>query len=67
MHASNHKEKPKSLKKDSSVKQLKLTTSSSIEFPQLLGKSISQTTLHRKNDENKLRLLEKIGLKKKSS
>lgn len=52
----------KPVKKDSSVRNLKL--SASIEFPPLLAKSISQTTVHRK-DEGKIKMFEKIGLRKK--
>jgi len=53
---SNNKENIKTLRKESSVKNLKLVTSSSGEFP-FLAKSVSQTTVHRKMDDNKLRLL----------
>lgn len=59
--------------KEKSYKNLKLA--SSIEFPKILCKSISQTTIHKRTDEKTLKLLEKIGggekknstLKKKSS
>ena len=55
------------MRKDSSTKNLKLTTSTSAQFPHLLAKSVSQTTLNRSMDEHKLKLLEKIGMKKKAS
>ena len=54
----------KILRKENSSKNLKLGSTSSSEFP-LLTKSASQTTMHKKMDENKLKLLEKIGMKKK--
>ncbi len=62
---SSHKES-KGLKKDNSSKQFKLISSASSEFPQLLAKSASQTTIHRKMDDNKLKLLERMGFKKRS-
>ena len=59
--------------KQKSYKNLKLT--SSIQFPKILCKSISQTTIHKKTEEKTLKILQKIGgmdkknsnLKKKSS
>ena len=42
-----------------SFKHLKLT--SSTEFPKILIKSISQTTMNKKSEEKTLKLLEKIG------
>lgn len=67
--SSSHKDHHhRSLRKESSSKHLKLTTSTSTELPQLLAKSASHTTVHRKaQQDNKLRLLEKMGLKKKVS
>lgn len=53
----------KCLRKEHSTKNLKLTAS--VELPQLLTKSISQTTVNRKMDEGKLRLLEKAGFRRK--
>jgi hypothetical protein len=35
-------------------------------LPQIVAKSASQTTINRKMDENKLKLLEKMGVKKRS-
>jgi hypothetical protein len=55
-HHSSNKENVKSMRKENSVKNLKLTTSTSSEFP-ILAKSVSQTTVNRKMDDNKLRLL----------
>lgn len=66
-HHSSSKEPSKILRKDMSSKNLKLGSScSSNEFPAILAKSVSQTTMHRKMDENKLKLLEKIGGKRRS-
>lgn len=65
-HHSSQKEQSKVLRKETSSKNLKLGTSTSSEFPALMTKSASQTTMHRKMDENKLKLLEKIGVKKRS-
>lgn len=66
-HHSSSKEPSKILRKDMSSKNLKLGPScSSNEFPAILAKSVSQTTMHRKMDENKLKLLEKIGGKRRS-
>ena len=45
--------------KEKSYKNLKLTNS--IEFPKILVKSISQTTMNKKTDEKNLKILEKIG------
>jgi hypothetical protein len=64
---SSHKDSAKTLRKESSVRNLKLTTSTSAEFPHILAKSVSQTTLNRRMDDHKLRLLEKIGMRKKPS
>ena len=49
--------------KQKSVKNLKL--SSSIEFPKFLAKSVSQTTMNKKMDEKKLKILEKLAFGKK--
>ena len=56
-HSSQHNSNSKGLRKEASSKNLKLTSSISTEFPQLLTKSASQTTMHRKMDENKIKLL----------
>ena len=42
-----------------SYKNLKLA--SSTEFPKILVKSISQTTMNKKSEEKTMKLLEKIG------
>ena len=42
-----------------SFKNLKLT--SSTEFPKILIKSISQTTMNKKSEDKTLKLLEKMG------
>ena len=39
--------------------------SSSIEFPKLLVKSVSQTTMNKKTEEKKVKILEKLGFGKK--
>lgn len=49
-HHSNQKDNVKTLRKENSSKNLKLTTSTSAEFPHLLAKSVSQTTINRKID-----------------
>lgn len=49
--------------KQKSVKNLKL--SSSIEFPRMVVKSASQTTVNKKLDEKKLKILEKLGFSKR--
>ena len=54
----------KQIKKENSVKNLKLS-SGSVEFPKLLTKSISQTTVNRKIDDNKIKMFEKIGMRKR--
>jgi alpha-acetolactate decarboxylase len=56
-HHSTTKDYSKILRKESSSKNLKLGISSSGEFPQILTKSASQTTMNRKMDETKLKLL----------
>lgn len=43
-----------------SFKNLKLT--SSTEFPKILIKSISQTTVNKKSEEKTVKLLEKLGM-----
>jgi hypothetical protein len=45
----------KQIKKENSAKNLKLS-SGSVEFPKLLTKSISQTTVNKKIDDNKLKM-----------
>ena len=45
--------------KEKSFKNLKLT--SSMEFPKILVKSISQTTMNKKLEDKNLKILEKIG------
>jgi aurora kinase len=64
---SSQKDSAKTLRKESSVRNLKLTTSTSAEFPYILAKSVSQTTLNRKMDDHKIKLLEKIGARKKQT
>ena len=54
-HHSSHKEHSKTLKKDPSSKNLKIL--SSAELPQIVAKSASQTTINRKIDDSKLKLL----------
>lgn len=50
IHHSSQKDSAKTLRKESSSKNLKLTTSTSAEFPHLLAKSVSQTTMNRRMD-----------------